>query len=258
MCTSQETVKNIDRLIIYISMATALYAFTQSLQWFHIKAKDAYCTVLGSVIEYACLLVLVITACVGCHLSLLFHQTRCLKVAPESTRRQEAVSILVTVLLPLLLVPWPFVYNLYGESGAWCWIKLADDSCKPIMTGVLLSIVLYYAWVAVLLPFTVTVVLAVLAILCLRKGQRPHSSIYALLGYMSVFILTTVASSTGGVMLLINPNVYGYLLVQTLSEPMFTLLSTMVVLVQICWSCCHSRSVYGYYDLDVASHSGIY
>eukprot|EP00731_Ephydatia_muelleri_P011726 Em0006g620a len=191
-----------------------LYASTQSLQWLHISASHAYCSALGAIIEYISLSVLVLTACVGFHLSLLIRQTRCLKVAPEGTvayRRQEIAYLLLTTLLPLLLIPWPFFFDLYGDSGAWCWIKSADQECKPIPKGVVLSFVLYYAWAAVLLPYAVVIISVVLAILCFRKAQRPHSSVCALLGYMVIFTLTTIASGVGGAMLWRDPSSYGYL-----------------------------------------------
>ena len=252
-CTSRKPVKDTDRLITYISIATMLYASTQSLQWLHIFASHAYCSVLGVVIEYISLSVLVLTACVGFHLSLLIRQTRCLKFAPEGTvayRRQEIAYLLLTTLLPLLLIPWPFFFDLYGDSKAWCWIKSTDQECKPILRGVVLSFVLYYAWAAVLLPYAVVIISVVLAILCFRKAQRPHSSVCALLGYMVIFTLTTIASGVGGAMLWRDPGSYGYLLVQTLSEPAFTMLSNVLVCAYMCWSQYSSRPVYKYYGLE--------
>lgn len=252
MCSSRKPIKNTDRLIIYISIATTLYASTQALQWLHLYASDTYCSVLGAIIEYVSLSMLVLTACVDFHLSLLILQTRCLKVVPKGTstyRRQEIAYLLLTALLPLLFIPWPFIFDSYGESGAWCWIKLADVQCKPILKGVILSTVLYYAWAAVLLPYAVIITSVVVAILCCRKAQRPHSSVYALLGYLAIFASTTIMGGVGGVLLWWDSGTYGYLLVQTLSEPTFTVLSNMLVCFYMSWLWYHSRPVYQYYGL---------
>lgn len=252
MCFSQKPVKHTDRLIFYISIATSLYALTQSLQWLHIYTNEVSCSLLGVTIQYMSLSVLILTACTGFHLSLLIQQTKCLKVVPDSTsttyRKQEITYLLVTTLFPILLAPWPFLYDLYGNSGAWCWIKSADYQCRPILQGVIMSIMLYYAWAAVLLPCVMVVTSVVLVILCLRRAQRPHPSMYSLLVYMVIFSLTTFAGSVGGGLLWKDPSVYGYLLVQTLSEPAFTMLSAAVVLCHMCWSRYSTRSGHVYYD----------
>ena len=42
--------------------------------------------------------------------------------------KHEACGLAVVLLLPLVVAWVPFVKNMYGLSGAACWIKLSENS----------------------------------------------------------------------------------------------------------------------------------
>lgn len=243
-----DLMKHTDRLMVYACVTTTLYASFESVQFVRILNWDTACTVVGALVEYTSVSVLVITACIGCHLLVLLCQTRCMKVAPDNAdkyKRHEVVYVLLTFLLPLLLVPWPFLSvsgSGYGKSGAFCWINFDDGYCRPVWKSVMLLVMLYYVWIAIVGPFTLVVVVTVIATLCLRKSQKVRCSTYAILVYMMAFLVSLLVNVIGGGLLLKDSSAVHYLMVQVVSEPFFTLFTTAILLAQLCWSKCHKRS----------------
>ena len=53
-------------------------------------------------------------------------------------RKYEIAGIVVTVFLPSLFSFVPFIHNMYGLTGTWCWVK---DSCNNSTTGPELGVV---------------------------------------------------------------------------------------------------------------------
>lgn len=244
-------IKHTDRLMVYACITTTLYASVESVQFVRILSLDVACSVIAALVEYMSISVLVITTCIGCHLIILIYQTRCLKHPPHNAdkyKRHEIIYIFLTVLLPILFVPWPFFYPPpgqsygYGPSGAFCWITITDEDCKPITSSVVHAVLLYYVWVAVVWPFTLVVIVAIVVTLCLRKAQRVRCSTYVVFSYMVVFFVATLVNSIGGILLWNDTSAIWYLMIQSVTEPFFTMFTTATLLTQLCWSKCHKRS----------------
>ena len=240
-----DLIKHTDRLMVYACIATTLYASVESIQFVRIWNWDVACTVVGMFVEYTSVSVLVITACIGGHLMVLIWQTRCMKRAPDNTdkyKRHEVIYVFLTFLLPLLFIPWPFIHASYGQSGAFCWISFANDDCKLDWNHLVITIMLYYVWMIMVGPFTLVVAVTVVATLCLRKSQKVRCSTYAVLFYMMAFFMSFLVNIIGGVLLLNDTSTVSYLMIQVISEPFFTIFTTAILLVQLCWSKCHTRS----------------
>ena len=240
-----DLIKHTDRLMVYACITTTLYALVESTQTVRIYNLERICTVIGVFVQYFSLSILIITTCIGCHLIILICHTSCLKHPPRNTdmfKKHEVVYLFLTVLLPLLFIPWPFMYNSYGHSGAFCWIEITDEDCKPVRHSVVLVAMLYYVWVALVLPFTLGVVVAVVVTLCLRRAQKVRFSTYVVLFYMVVFFVTFAVNMIAGILVWSDPSAVWYVMIQSVAEPFFTIFTTATLLVQLCWSKCHVSS----------------
>jgi len=66
--------------------------------------------------------------------------------------KHEISGLFVILLLPFIINWIPFVNNMYGLSGIWCWIKLTNGDCHSDPTlGVVYHFTLYYG------PFSIFV-----------------------------------------------------------------------------------------------------
>ena len=61
-----------------------------------------------------------------------------------STKR-ELVGLFFLFVFPLTFNWIPFIRNMYGISGLWCWIKESRDYCSDYVLGLTLIFSMYYA-----------------------------------------------------------------------------------------------------------------
>ena len=91
--------------------------------------------------------------------------------------KHEAVYVISSVVIPLLLAFVPLFTNTYGlVGGAWCWIMSTDNNCKPLTAGVIEQFVLWYGPLVVLAVLDVLAITRIAYILCKRawKYDREH------------------------------------------------------------------------------------
>ena len=96
---------------------------------------------------------------------------------PKVPRKFELIGISTLFIAPLVLNWMPFMQELYGLSGPWCWIKTTHNNCDTIKFGVALTVVLFFipALVVVLfsfISFTVICSCGCKAALKLNGGNR--------------------------------------------------------------------------------------
>ncbi len=101
---------------------------------------------------------------------------------PASSKKHEITGLVITLGLPLLVDWLPFMHNLYGQAGAWCWIRITNADCsRLIVEGVVYQLLLFYGpqVILLLLSFVVFVIVAVtLAIQsCKRSRDGAHYQI---------------------------------------------------------------------------------
>ena len=114
----------VHRLAMYQVIAALLYAIICVLELSFINydgendsnSFKTFCSVVGFFLEYAVCMKLMFTLCLTFHLF-------CFSVFHVNINRLEIVHVLVSVITPLFFVWVPFIHNIYGLAGAWCWIQ---------------------------------------------------------------------------------------------------------------------------------------
>ena len=90
-------------------------------------------------------------------------------VCNKLTEKYEILYILFIFVLPLVFNWIPFINNIYGHAGVWCWIRSVDlDTCEKLVFGQALQLALYYVPLYIIL---VLWFLLYLAILCKLRGN---------------------------------------------------------------------------------------
>ena len=94
---------------------------------------------------------------------------------------REIVGVILLVFSPFLFCWIPFVRNMYGISGLWCWIKtVSDEGCtnKNIQRFSLpLMMVMYYAPVIGMLIF-VLISMVLIIILLQKSSKNLHGAVH--------------------------------------------------------------------------------
>ena len=113
---------SVHRLAMYQVTAALFFAISCSLKLVTIKMDEnsdfyhSFCIASGFLMEYSQCVKLMFTLCLTFHLF-------CFSVFHISLNRLELAHITVSIIIPLLFTWVPFVDDMYGQAGAWCWIK---------------------------------------------------------------------------------------------------------------------------------------
>ena len=90
-------------------------------------------------------------------------------VCNKLTEKYEILYILFIFVLPLVFNWIPFINNIYGHAGLWCWIRSVDvNSCERLVFGQALQLGLYYVPVYIIL---VLWFLLYIIIFCKLRGK---------------------------------------------------------------------------------------
>ena len=93
---------------------------------------------------------------------------------------EGACVIFLLVLVPVIIAVIPFIRNMYGLAGLWCWIKIMNHVCGDLGgLPLTLDLTLFYAPLLVIFMFT-TVASCFAVICCCRGGVRRHDAIVSL------------------------------------------------------------------------------
>lgn len=86
--------------------------------------------------------------------------------------KHEVWGILISVFLPLTFNWIPFIHNMYGLSGLYCWIRLTQDDChSDYVFGATLQFMLLYVPIVLLVLFSLIV--CTIAMARLRTAFTP-------------------------------------------------------------------------------------
>ena len=84
-------------------------------------------------------------------------------VCNKHTEKYEILYILFIFVLPLVFNWIPFINNIYGLAGPWCWIRNVDvNSCERLVFGQALQLGLWYVPVYIILVLWILLYLAIL------------------------------------------------------------------------------------------------
>ena len=158
------------RLAIYQVMSSLFFSLAEilSLTLLDYNGDEDYqiaCKVEAFLIEYTVWVKLLFTLCVSFHFF-------CLTVCLRNFENFEARYILISVLLPLLFTWIPFIDDLYGLAGAWCWIKVWKDNCPShhSLEGIIEQFTLWFGPLFI----SLTVVLVGFLIIPISLAWRTH------------------------------------------------------------------------------------
>ena len=196
-CCRTISVERTERLFVYITFFTTLSTFIQTFQWvsyFNGGVANISCTIVAMLNLYSTVATVLITSCVGAHLLILLWQPKCLKVINEAKvriyKQLEWAYLSVSAFLPIFFLPWPFINNRYGDTGAYCWIKSMTDDCRPAYDGIAEQIVMWYALAFAVFVFTSIVVVVVMVVVCIYAKKKGDANIYTIIGYLLLSVVT--------------------------------------------------------------------
>ncbi len=97
-----------------------------------------------------------------------------------NSKRHEIAGLVISLGLPLTFNWLPFIHNMYGLAGPWCWIRTTNKDCRDhIKAGVIYQFTLFYGPQALLILVSFVSFLVIVAIICKRylnhSRERLHS-----------------------------------------------------------------------------------
>ncbi len=91
-----------------------------------------------------------------------------------NSKRHEIVGLMLSLGLPLTYNWLPFVQELYGLAGPWCWIRTTNNECSVhIKLGVIYQFTLFYGPQVVII--LVSFISFLVIVTTIRKRSLDHS-----------------------------------------------------------------------------------
>ena len=159
----------IQRLVLYLSLAALVNSLSIVLRLYRIGYQED-----SKALRVLCIAAAFIDQTSMWSLFMAFTAitfTLLMTVAfQKNTARLEGVYLILILLLPLVFNWIPFIYETYGQSGAWCWIRNLnyDNNCTEHNFGTYLQYILWYV-PAYLLLGTLVLVYVVIIVCVLRQ-----------------------------------------------------------------------------------------
>ena len=164
--------KFVHRLTVYLATAGFFYSLLLALQGMPVDLDsdvvslrpgwEKTCVAIGFLAQYTGWVQLTIMSWISVYLALMwkYHKN-------VMDTKSEIGGIVTAIFLPLLFSFEPFIHNMYGLAGAWCWIKVnKDHSCNETSIGVSYQIGLFYASVFLFAVTSLFVMVGVLFVFC--------------------------------------------------------------------------------------------
>ena len=89
--------------------------------------------------------------------------------------KTELIGLCFLLFFPLTFNWIPFIWNMYGISGLWCWIKESRGYCEEYELGLTLIFTLFYGPLIVIVTFSFVSLMAITTILC--KGALNRNTV---------------------------------------------------------------------------------
>ena len=190
------------RLVLYLMIADILESLTNILEWLPVHSGEDHvvsvkkgwggmCTTFAFINQIS----LWMESLVICWI-VLYMLTLTIRILKTSTMhdqlpnedemqrkkfsKAELFGVLFCVFFPFTFNWLPFVWGMYGLSGAWCWIKLTQGDChSSYKLGLSLTLVLLYGPLLVLMLFGVFTLAFIAIILCVKvRGHKDENAMY--------------------------------------------------------------------------------
>ncbi len=165
----------VHRLTLYLNLAALGYSIVFILQTAPVEfneklgqvaVKDGYegfCQAAGYLQLYAGWTTIIFVCWITFYL--------CMLVIRKQTPRKhvyEVTGVIVSLLFPCTFAWIPFVQNMYGLAGAWCWIRLTHKHCKlkDFAQGLAYQFGTWYGPVAIVIILNFVAICIMLLVLC--------------------------------------------------------------------------------------------
>ena len=245
-------------IFVLISFVLTLLTFIESFQWvFLLSGKGAgliACQILGAFREHGIVMLFVLVGCIGFHLVLLQQKPKFLMVIDEVKKRRYRNLVisytLVTLIVPIVFLPWPLVVpsvKLYGPSAYICWISQYDENCSYLTAGLIEQAALFYVWTVIMTFMTILIVCAVSVTVCRQVPRRYTTNYCTLLPITAcLFIVVLIMDSLFIAVWVIEwkrvqLSLSWLIYVQVTLPPLFNFYSIIVFFVRICYTKYHRR-----------------
>eukprot|EP00731_Ephydatia_muelleri_P011730 Em0006g624a len=239
------SIERTETQFVAVGSVLLVYSFFSSFHWVVLfdtqSAATAGCTAVAVISQYNLLSLLVATTCIGVHLLLLLCQPKCLRVIEEQKRQRykyfEILYIFLIIFMPLILLPWPFIENLYGKTGHLCWIGINGNNSTGVLSGFIEQIVLYYLWSFLVFGFTTIVTIVIIFTICRHTARKWSANIYTLLCYIVIFVIVNAIGLAIRVCNWMGCSAHSHRLehVQSIIFPLRTGLIAAVLLIRVCY-----------------------
>ena len=181
----------VNRLVLYLCIASFFNGVITAVQLLPVKQMCGHvflrsqigCIAAAFIIQYSLWTILVLTISIGVYLFFRVKHHKDYEDAQydnnfENSRCFEGVTLaLAFVVVPILFSTIPFYKSqMYGLSGAWCWIKTTDKNCREIKAGVIEQFVVWYGF-NVLLVVLFIIDMIIIAIMITRKKKTAADKI---------------------------------------------------------------------------------
>ena len=93
----------------------------------------------------------------------------------QQISKAEMGGIVALLILPFTLNWIPFIWDMYGLSGPWCWIKSTGNNCEDYKLGLTLMMIVLYGPLVFMVTFSFISMLVIAAIFCRGAKMRRGS-----------------------------------------------------------------------------------
>ncbi len=94
-----------------------------------------------------------------------------------NSKRQEIAGLVISLGVPLIFNWLPFLHNMYGLAGPWCWIRSTNGDCHSnIEIGMVYQYTLFYAPQAVLILYGFVSFLVIVATILKRSLKQSREA----------------------------------------------------------------------------------
>ena len=169
------------RLVFYFILADIFQAITHILELTPIEqvngvvvvkqGAEGLCAFYGFLDQIALWMCNVAIIWIMLYMLWIVNKLRRVQRGANSTNHKisikaELVGLFFLVFFPLTFNWIPFVWNMYGISGLWCWIKESRGYCEDYELGLTLIFTLFYAPLIIIVTFSFISLVAIATILC--------------------------------------------------------------------------------------------
>ena len=173
----------VHRLSLYLIIATFFKSLTFILMSVPVTYNDqdqrtevinnsnskALCNATGFLIQYTGWVEMLLVTFIILYLLLLVFG----KLFEKAQKfKYEATVVLVSLLFPTTFNWIPFIHNLYGLAGPWCWIEIGSSNFKLV---VIYQFVLYYIPALLLAALNSIAIVTIIVILCKNGWHSRHN-----------------------------------------------------------------------------------